>query len=92
VDHVIKKPNQRGLYDMSGNVYEWCGDSYDKNYYQNFVKEKAINPTGPKNGSLRVIRGGSWDGNPRLCRVAGRNGSSPGYRSRNVGFRLARTN
>jgi formylglycine-generating enzyme len=82
-------PNAIGLYDMSGNVYEWCSDWYGSDYYKN---SPAINPQGPTSGSLRVLRGGSWNFYPQNCRVANRY-----YRSRpvdcsfNIGFRLART-
>ncbi len=78
-----KKPNQWGLYDMHGNVYEWCEDR-DGDYPSGDVTD----PAGPDEGSARVVRGGGWGIVARFCRGAFRRSVSPGYASYNVGFRL----
>ncbi len=83
-----KNPNELRLYDMSGNVWEWCSDWDNADYYQN---SPSANPTGPTSGSLHVLRGGSWYNDPQNCRAAGRNSYASGFRSSAVGFRLART-
>lgn len=80
-----KKPNAWGLYDMHGNVWEWCGDWYTDSY----VNAVKIDPAGPASGSDRALRGGSWRNLPQRCRSASRYGSVPGLRYNGVGFRVA---
>jgi formylglycine-generating enzyme required for sulfatase activity len=81
-----KKANELGLFDMSGNVHEWCNDW--KGIYTSFAE---TNPTGPSSGSDRVCRGGSWFSFPQYCRVANHYDDTPDSRDFNVGFRLARS-
>jgi formylglycine-generating enzyme required for sulfatase activity len=80
-----KRPNGLGIYDMSGNVWEWCQDWYDENYYG---KSPQKNPRGPQSGSVRVMRGGSWDGSAGHARAAFRGGIVPSLRLSFIGFRL----
>ncbi|MBE6319437.1 MAG: formylglycine-generating enzyme family protein [Bacteroidales bacterium] len=84
--HIVgsKRANALGIYDMSGNVCEWCKDWYASSY----VSYDTNNPVGPSSGNHRVSRGGSWDYTASGCRVARRNGYSPGLRYCYIGFRV----
>ena len=78
-----KKPNELGLYDMSGNVYEWCNDWKGK-----YPSEPQTNPQGPATGTNRVNRGGRWGGSINACRVSDRSMCNPNMRFYHIGLRL----
>ena len=79
-----KAPNELGIYDMTGNVWEWCAD-----WYGDYSSGAQTNPKGPYDGSCRVNRGGGWGSLARLCRSSNRCYSYPTYRDGSLGLRLA---
>ena len=83
-DVKTKQANELGIYDMSGNVREWCQD-----WKGDYSSSSQTNPTAPSSGSIRVLRGGSWNRSARLCRVSYRYYYDPDYRSNSLGLRLA---
>ena len=81
-------PNGYGLYDMVGNAWEWVADYYDAKYY---ARSPPRDPSGPEQGSSRVLRGGSWMLFARYCRISYRFRNSPSFHASLIGFRVARS-
>ena len=81
-----KSPNELGIYDMSGNIWEWCSDIYG-----GYSSNDQTNPQGPNSGPERVIRGGSWRNDASFLRVSYRESFSPNISNDNLGFRLAQS-
>lgn len=83
----LKLPNQLGVFDMSGNVLEWCHDWFDGKYYKTCTeKGTVLNPKGPEVGSFRVLRGGSWSTDSDICHTMTRTGNTTDNRINNSGF------
>ena len=80
------KPNELGIYDMSGNVWEWCQD-----WFGDYPDEVEKNYAGPEDGKYKVLRGGSWNNNDNYCRSAIRDGFYPDFRNGYYGFRVCRS-
>ena len=89
---AVRKPNAWGLFDVHGNVAEWCNDVYAPDYYR---QSPAQNPPGPSEGEKYVLRGGAWNASPEVCRASGRVGEDPGFQDAcfardAIGFRCVR--
>jgi formylglycine-generating enzyme required for sulfatase activity len=78
-------PNKLGLYDMHGNIWQWCQDWYGKDYY---AKSPSKDPQGPDRGTTRVLRGGCWCYNGQECRAAYRGNEAPSFQDGTIGFRV----
>ena len=81
---ATKQPNELGIYDMSGNVWEWCSD-----WYGDYDSSSQTDPQGASTGSYRVLRGGCCSYAAENCRISNRDGYAPGSRDSLIGFRLA---
>ena len=87
---AVKSPNAWGLYDMHGNVWEWCQDPWDR-WYGKFADTAVIDPMGPKKGRFKIFRGGGWFGSATYQRCASRMRAKSGSKSPGIGFRVARS-
>lgn len=89
-----KRANNLGIHDMSGNVAEWCQDWYSRAYYKAFgtsdIVQDPSGPQNPDNNGARIIRGGSWTNDKKLCTVSARNFVAPTFSRNNLGFRVVR--
>ena len=81
----LKLPNANGIYDMTGNVWEWCSDWYQADYYSVSTRE---NPQGPETGEKKVLRGGSWNNFVKHCKVTYRDTFEPDLKTYDYGFRV----
>ena len=81
----LKRKNELGIFDMSGNLWEWCSDWFDGDYY---LYSPTTDPTGPGYGYHRVLRGGSWRSTSQGCRVSCRFAANPNERASNCGLRV----
>ena len=89
VEKIGGDANAFRLFDMHGNVYEWCQDWYGTGYYEACKQQGVVeNPKGPETGSIRVLRGGSWSTFAQGCRSADRVSNTPDYRNYGIGFRV----
>jgi formylglycine-generating enzyme required for sulfatase activity len=79
-------PNDWGLYDILGNIYEWCNDWFRRNYYN---KSPMYNPPGPRYGKYKVVRGGDWARTDYFLRISSRRYYTPHHKDPFIGFRLA---
>jgi formylglycine-generating enzyme required for sulfatase activity len=84
-------PNVFGLYDMHGNIYEWCIDHYYNNYQRALTDGSAWTAPNAANDAARILRGGCWNYNPQYCRSAVRFSDDPSFRSSSIGFRVVCT-